>query len=86
MKIKGITDECFTDYKEPVMYIAFPFCSFKCDIENGCALCQNGALTKEPIIEISKEDIDTQKRITNDIIDELLNLEIEICKEFNSQN
>ena len=37
-------------------------------------------------VEISKEDIDTQKRITNDIIDELLNLEIEICKEFNSQN
>lgn len=32
-------------------------------------------------VEISKEDIDTQKRITNDIIDELLNLEIEICKE-----
>ena len=37
-------------------------------------------------VEISKEDIDTQKRITNDIIDELLNLEIEICKEFNNQN
>ena len=56
MRIKGITDECFTDYKEPVMYIAFPFCSFKCDVENGCAICQNSALTKEPIIEISKED------------------------------
>lgn len=55
MKIKGITDECFTDYKLPVMYIAFGQCSFKCDIENGCALCQNSALTKEPDIYISKE-------------------------------
>lgn len=66
MKIKGITDECFTDYKEPVMYIAFPSCTFKCDIENGCALCQNSALAKEPDIEISKEDL-IQRYINNPI-------------------
>lgn len=57
MKIKGIIDECFTDYKEPVMYIAFSRCSFKCDIENHCRLCQNSNLAKEPDIEISKEKL-----------------------------
>lgn len=53
MKIKGLIDECFGDYKKPSMYIAFPTCSFKCDR----ALCQNSALALGPNIEISKEEI-----------------------------
>lgn len=57
MKIKGITDECFSDYKKPSMFIAFPTCTFKCDEENGCALCQNSALANEPDIDIDKEEI-----------------------------
>ena len=57
MKIKGITDECFTDYKEPCMYIAFPNCSFKCDKENGNQYCQNSSLVNEPTIEVEKEDL-----------------------------
>ena len=57
MKIKGITDECFTDYDYPALYIAFPHCSFKCDIENGAPYCQNSQLASEPDIEISKEEL-----------------------------
>ena len=57
MKIKGITDECFTDYKQPAFYIALPNCSFKCDRENGNQYCQNWNLTKEPTIEIDKESL-----------------------------
>lgn len=57
MKVKGITDECFTDYKLPSMYIAFPHCNFKCDFENKGNYCQNSQLAKEPDIEISKEEI-----------------------------
>ena len=57
MKIKGLQDEVFSDYKKPSMYIAFPSCSFKCDIENGCALCQNAALAHAPEIEISYNDL-----------------------------
>lgn len=57
MKIKGITDECFTDYDFPSLYIAFPHCDFKCDKENGACFCQNSALAKEPDIEISKEEL-----------------------------
>lgn len=57
MKVKGITDECFTDYKLPAMFIAVNSCSFKCDRENGCQLCQNMALAREPDIEVSKETL-----------------------------
>ena len=57
MKIKGITDECFSDYKAPVMYIAFPNCSFKCDIEAGAQYCQNSELANIPSVDVSKEDI-----------------------------
>ena len=57
MKIKGLIDECFNDYKKPAMYIAFPTCSFKCDRLNECQVCQNCELVKQPDIDISKETI-----------------------------
>lgn len=57
MKIKGITDECFSDFKEPSMYIAFPKCSFKCDIEANGTFCQNSQLAKEPTLEVEKEKL-----------------------------
>lgn len=53
MKIKGL-DECdFINYKKASMYIAFNSCTFKC----GRADCQNSALALSEDIEISKEDI-----------------------------
>jgi hypothetical protein len=57
MLIKGLVDEDFVNYKKPSMYIAFPWCSFKCDKEAKCAICQNSALAHEPDIEVSMEDI-----------------------------
>lgn len=57
MKIKGIIDECIGDYKKTSMYIAMPYCSFKCDKENGIKLCQNSQLINEPDIDISYEDL-----------------------------
>lgn len=53
MVIKGLVDEDFIQYKKPSMFLAFPSCSFKCDKEAGCAICQNSALAKEPEIDIS---------------------------------
>ena len=35
------------------MFIIFPKCSFKCDKEAGCSICQNSALINEPNINIS---------------------------------
>lgn len=46
MIIKGLADEVFGDYRKPAMQIVFPRCSFKCDIENGCKMCQNSALAQ----------------------------------------
>lgn len=57
MKIKGIIDEDFLNYKKPSMYIAFPKCTFKCDKENKCQLCQNSDLVKKPDIEISVKNL-----------------------------
>lgn len=57
MKIKGLVDEDFVNYKKPSMYIAFPNCTFKCDKEAGCSICQNSSLANEPDIEIDQEAI-----------------------------
>ena len=53
MKLKGIIDCDFTNYKEPVLTLEFPNCDFKCDKLNGCQVCQNNALAREPNIEIN---------------------------------
>ena len=57
MKVKGLIDEDWVNYKKPSMYIAFPRCSFKCDKECGRQVCQNSALAKEKNIEISTDKI-----------------------------
>lgn len=57
MLIKNLVDEDFVNYKKPSMFIAFPRCSFKCDREAGCAICQNGALANEPDLDIPITEI-----------------------------
>ena len=57
MKLKGIIDCDFTNYKEPVLTLEFPICDFKCDKLNGCQVCQNSALAHEPDIEIPLEKV-----------------------------
>lgn len=53
MKLKGIIEEDFVNFKQPAMLLMFPSCSFKCDEENGIQLCQNSELALIPDIEIS---------------------------------
>ena len=57
MFVKGITDEDFVNYRKPSMFIVFPYCSFKCDKEAGCSICQNSRLANEENIEISYLEI-----------------------------
>ena len=57
MKLKGIIDCDFTNYKKPVITLEFPNCNFKCDKLNGHQVCQNSSLANEPDIEISYEKI-----------------------------
>lgn len=48
MKVKGVIDEDFVNYKQCSMFIAFPTCKWKC----GRGLCQNSSLALSPDIEI----------------------------------
>lgn len=57
MKIKGLIDEDFVNYKKPSMFIIMPNCSFKCDKEAGCEVCQNSDLAAAPVIEIDEIEI-----------------------------
>lgn len=66
MRIKGLTDEDFVNYKSPSMFIVTPQCSFKCDAECGKAVCQNLPLAAAPVIEISAADL-VQRYLKNDI-------------------
>jgi organic radical activating enzyme len=53
MKIKGLKDVDYVNYHKPSMFIIFPSCSFKCDKENGCSLCQNSKLAHESTLDVS---------------------------------
>lgn len=66
MKIINIVDVDFTNYRKPSMFIIFPFCSFKCDKENGCNLCQNSHLAQEPVINTSVNTI-LHRYLQNDL-------------------
>jgi organic radical activating enzyme len=57
MLIKGIIDEDFLNYKKPSMYIATSKCSFKCDKEYGCTVCQNSKLAHDPDLNITAQDL-----------------------------
>lgn len=57
MIVKGIVDEDCANYKKCSMFIIFPYCSLKCDKENGNNYCQNSPLMQEPNIEISPDAI-----------------------------
>lgn len=66
MVIKGVTAEDFSNYKKPSLFIAFPYCNFKCDRECGAQVCQNGALAKAPNLDV-EVDIIVKKYLSNPI-------------------
>jgi hypothetical protein len=58
MKVKGIIDTDFVNYKIPCMTIEMPICKgFKCDKECGKPVCQNGLLASAPTNEYSIDSI-----------------------------
>ena len=66
MKIIDLIDEDFINYKKPSLFLALPFCTFKCEKECGIHCCQNSSLAKQPIIEISTEKL-VQRYLENPI-------------------
>lgn len=57
MIIKQLLDEDFVNYKQPSMFIGFPICTWKCEMECGKRMCQNSSLAHSPDIEVSTQDI-----------------------------
>lgn len=70
MKVKNIIFEDFVNYKKPSMFIGMPSCTFKCDKEAGCQVCQNSDLANSPTIEINNDEI--IKRYLNNPITEAI--------------
>ena len=66
MIIKGITDEDFLNYKKPALFIAFPYCDFKCDKENGNQICQNSSLAYASNKSIEVDEL-VKRYLENDI-------------------
>ena len=66
MRIKGILDEDFVNYKLPNMFISSAVCSFKCDKENGANVCQNSSLANQETLDISDYEL-VQRYLKNDI-------------------
>lgn len=65
MKLKGLIDEDFCNYKKPSMFLAFPRCTFKCG-----EVCQNLPIAQEPDIEVAPSEI--VKRYTSNPITEAI--------------
>lgn len=66
MKIIDLIDEDFINYKKPSLFLALPFCTFKCEKECGIQCCQNSSLAKQPIVEVSTEKL-VQRYLENPI-------------------
>lgn len=66
MLIKGLIDEDFVNYKKPSMYIASSKCSFKCDKECGCEVCQNSELAHQQSYSIGVRTL-IKRYLTNPI-------------------
>lgn len=57
MKVLNIIDEDIVNYHKISMYIAFPYCSMKCNSDAGKCICHNTSLTDSKIIETDAESI-----------------------------
>lgn len=57
MKIKGIIDEDFLQYKKPCMVILCPQCTFKCEKDCGEQVCQNSKLAHSESFNYKTNDI-----------------------------
>ena len=66
MQLKFLVDEDFINYKEASMFIGFPTCSFKCNIDCGRVVCQNDPMKDAKTIDVDVDSI-CQRYLSNDI-------------------
>lgn len=53
----NLIQEDFTNYKKPSLFLGFPKCTGKCNILNGCIVCQNEQLRNAEKIEVPIKEI-----------------------------
>ena len=71
MKITGLIEEDFCNFKLPSMFISTSKCDFKCDKECNQKICQNSILATSPKFEI--DDIKIIKQyLSNDITEAIV--------------
>lgn len=68
MKIKGLKDEDFVNYKKPSMFIGTAKCDWKCCKEQNLdiSMCQNSNLSNAKILDVPADEI-YRRYITNPI-------------------
>ena len=81
MRLIGLIDEDFVNYKKPCMVLEMPVCDFKCDIECGMQVCQNSELADAPMIDIDTEKI-IQKYLNNPITEAIVFQGLEPMHEY----
>lgn len=57
MFVKDIIPCDTVSYKKAAMYVAFPYCTFKCEKDCGIKCCQNSDIAKQPNIEMPVAEI-----------------------------
>lgn len=72
MKLKGMLDEDFINYKKPSLFLITSICDWKCCTENGLdiSVCQNQPIVNEKTITVSEDKI--FKRYINNPITEAI--------------
>ena len=71
MRIKGLVEEDFVNFRLPSMFISTSKCDFKCDRECGEKVCQNSSLAAAPIFEIDDAKL-IKKYLSNDITEAIV--------------
>lgn len=84
IKLKGIIEEDFVNYKLPSMFLITSTCNWKCCKEAGVdiSICQNQSLSKEKIKNISNEKI-FERYINNPITKAIVIGGLEPFDQFN---
>ena len=87
MRIKGLVDEDFVNYKLPSMFISTCSCDWKCCTEANIPIetCQNCALAQSETYEISVEEL-YQRYINNPISESIVIGGLEPAKQMNEVN
>ena len=87
MKIKGLIDEDFVNYKLPSMFILTYTCDWKCCVEANIPIetCQNCELSQSETYEISIEEL-YQRYIDNPISESIVIGGLEHAKQMDEIN